>query len=200
MAVKLGTTAIKLPFIKALIGETLIYQKSGEIKHTDNPIPTTWIYVNDTEYYNGGYRITASTTYSASYPLNGAFDNNTSTWWRSQNLTSQHWVILELPEAIRVTKFNLNSVDNQSKTYLSAIIQGSNDNSVWDDLGTYTEPEEAALIEVSLNSTGYYKYYRLLYEIRSSKYVAGIYEWQISEYYTKHAEETETITLINKEG
>ena len=162
---------------------------SKEQKHTDNPIPTSWTYAGSgwsTDYAvatNGNYKITASSYYSSSYGLSYAFDNDIDTWWRSESTRGDKWVKLELPEAIKVTKFNLSTSSNTTLQNIIVTIQGSNDNSNWDNIGTYTET--TALTEVELTSPDYYKYYRLWFETQSSKYVAGVYEWQISEYYTK---------------
>lgn len=181
MPLKLGTNGIALPYSKAYLGSNLVYQ--SEQKHTDNPIPTTWSINDYDDYYNGDYRITASSYYSSSYRLNLAFDNDTSTRWRSKSTSGDKWVKLELPEAIKVSKFKLYAYDNSSSDKVVVTIQGSNDNSNWDNIGTYTET--TALKEVELTSPNYYKYYRLWFETRSSIYIAGVYEWQISEYYMK---------------
>ena len=181
MAIKYKNTEILLPYKTIYLGTDLLYK--AEELHTDNPIPTTWTLNSYKDYYSGNYKITASSYYSSSYRLSYAFDNNTSTWWRSESTSGDKWIKLELPEAIKVSKFKLYALDNSGSDKVVVTIQGSNDSSVWNDIGTYTET--TSLTEIELTSPDYYKFYRLLFETRSSKYVAGVYEWQISEYYTK---------------
>lgn len=147
-------------------------------------IPKTWetgstgdSYIN---YKSGNFEIFASSYYSWSFPALQAVDGDITSSWRSGNGTS-HYLTLKLNKAIIVTKFKIrigdliSPIDNWK-------IQGSNDNSSWNDLLTVYEMN-SSLTEYELNNNNAYLYYRIYATSVASSRIE-IYEIETSEYYT----------------
>lgn len=93
MPIKLGTIGKKLPFIKVCLGSLVKFQELlTEITFSTCPFPTSWTavktgtsYTADNKY--GTWKISA-TSYS-SYDISKAFDNNSSTYWKTASQTSR---------------------------------------------------------------------------------------------------------------
>lgn len=155
-----------------------IYVGVGGNLVTGDIIPKTWT-GSISPYKSNGITLTASGEASG-YPATNACDGNTSTNTYYSGATD-YWIKLQFPTAQKITKMKT-WITALSDTYFSnAIIQGSNDDSVWNDLYTITSAQ-TALTAITLNNPNYYKYYRIY---ATSTYAARppmVYEWQVSEY------------------
>jgi len=85
-----------------------------------------------------------------------AFDNNSSTYWRSGTATG--WIEFYNPKPLKVTNLKWGYYFNYPT---GGNVQGSNDGSTWTTLTTWTN-SSANDFNISLSSnTNYYKYYRV---------------------------------------
>lgn len=92
-----------------------------------------------------------------------AFDNNTSTDWVS--LDNNEDLIIYNPAPIKITQVNI--INRNHATYVrpisSGVVYGSNDNSDWQELTSFTNTVTAQLGEWSINlssNNNSYKYYK----------------------------------------
>ena len=159
---------------------------SSNIIHNTDIIPKTWTQTTEgTEYVaSDGTILTAKNYTSASATSNNACDGDlTSTFWQAG--TNESWLKIAFTEPKKITKMKTNFRDNSSTTNASgvtAIIKGSNDNSDWSDLATYTgsaEYKSSELYEIVIDQPKLYKYY-MLYLTGTAK--PRVYEWQVSEW------------------
>jgi hypothetical protein len=153
-----------------------------EIIHTDNIFATTWESVTNGYKYKSsdGYVLeTSSCADSANYPANYACDSSTSTSWRGES-RSQDWLKLTLPQPVRITKMKTYITLSSSSNFGEAIIQGSNNDSEWDNLYVLSTPQ-TGLEEIELQNNNEYQYYRILIKDLSG-YTPIVFEWQTSEY------------------
>ena len=102
---------------------------------------------------------TASTYYSSYYPWR-AFDGSTGTGWRVTGNSSGCWLTFYSPIPIKVSQFTYTSTDDEwAKSFK---LDASNDNSSWEQLGTYTKSIAAQTTHtVDTEVQGFYKYYRI---------------------------------------
>ena len=151
------------------------------IKKEGNILPTTgWSEVKAyTQYTSGNFEITASSYNSSSYRAYYASNGDISSCWRASSSYNTHWLTIKLDVPRIITKI---------KTYVSAgsylsnwKIQGSNDNTTWDDLFISTE-NDSTLTEHELSTSKEYLYYRIYIAMTASTN-CSIYEIETSEYY-----------------
>ena len=149
-----------------------------EIAKAGNIFPTSWTEESTTKIVaSDGTILTASSYNSSGYMLSYACDNKTDTTWKSGDYGTA-WLKIKLPAARKITKMKYYAYPNNGD--INVIIQGSNDDSKWDDLYTTSEKQNS-LIERTLNNPDYYQYYKLVIEC-STYAMAFVYEWQTSEY------------------
>ena len=153
-----------------------------EIIHTDNIFAKTWESITNGYKYKSsdGYVLEASScSNSSNYPANYACDNDNITSWRGES-RSQDWLKLVLPQPVRITKMKTYITLSSSEQFKEAIIQGSNNDSQWDNLYTLSTPQ-TKLEEIVLQNSNEYQYYRILIK-ELSGYTPIVYEWQVSEW------------------
>lgn len=149
-----------------------------------NPIPSSgWTDYGFSQSVNGNYKATVNEGYG-NYP-SYAFDGNNDTAWVGAQNMLEHWLSLELPEAITAKKISLKvQVETPSNTP-TIIIEGSNNNATWNALLTIRETQTAAK-EYALTTTGAYKYYRvrITYTAANSPhiYTFGITQYVVNQY------------------
>lgn len=83
----------------------------------------------------------ASTELSASFEAWGAFDSSTSTYWLTANSTDPHWIKIDLGSGNEVSVDEIGiTVSAHSAAYYPVDFQaeGSNNDSTWDVLGSWT--------------------------------------------------------------
>ena len=143
-----------------------------------NPIPrTAWVMNGKTEMTSGGYTIKGSALSStSSNTLTEAFDGNTSTYWESGDTLT--FLLIELPTEMVVKKIKIMGSGSSSTDVPTTEIQGSNNGTSWESLHTITGAQ-TALTEFTLNKTGAYKYYRLLFTGFNRM---RVHEFEFSEY------------------
>lgn len=118
---------------------------------------------------SNGYSASAST---AQYPAYHVFDNNLSTWWRS-NATGgvKDWIVLGLPNPETITKF---SITPYSNSIYSFSFQGSNDGEIWDTLEDYSGLNNSWTVDVAkefvVPNRSLYRYYRWYIAEKSGSY------------------------------
>lgn len=180
MSIKLGTNGIALPYSKAYLGSNLVY--ANEQKHTGNPIPTTWTEVTDNSYTSGDWAI-YSTTPRGSQTVDLAFDGDLTTSSNYSATTS--YVYLTPPTNLKISKMKFDVQLKYGSMTATCKLQVSTDNgSSWSDLVTISNTDHV-LTEFDLPSFDYGQRYRLYLRRSTSSGYLRIYEWQISEYYTK---------------
>lgn len=97
-----------------------------------------------------------------SYPAYRAFDNDDSTFWQSSpklGSSREEWITFYNPTPIKLTSVTITHGWSGLYCIKTGYIQGSNDNSSWNDLATINTSSTSTLT-VDLNNTEFYKYYR----------------------------------------
>lgn len=115
---------------------------------------------------SGGCIVTASTVYSSSYPVWKAFDYKLSTSWACSTSDTAPWIQIQVDVAMKniaVKIFARNSDYIQNP--LAGNIQGSNDGSVWETIGSFSGWDSTAtgklLGTVECNNATAYQYVRI---------------------------------------
>lgn len=156
---------------------------------TGNIFPTTWtVETANTKYSSNGYTLEAIDWQSGLYPASNICDGKDNTYWESSTKSSSYdyWVKMTLPSAIKITKMKIHaSVYNSNSYFGGIIVQGSNDDSIWDDIYNidYNIPSADVF---DINSKDFYKYYRLYIKtIGSGNRTARVWVFETSEYIVK---------------
>lgn len=168
---------------------------SDGVKIVGNAFPNTWTRVSATEYTaeNGDILTASSSVESTSnYRLNYVIDGGFSGSWQSEVVSTvgenEQWIKIKLKKPLKIKKMaTYVSKASNYFTFTSAIIQGSNDNEIWDDLYTILNVQ-TELKEVTLENDNYYEYYRIYLTGTTTSANNGsfmVYEWQTVEYMTK---------------
>ena len=102
------------------------------------------------------------------YDAYKAYDGNNSTYWgpSSGNLPTD--TTYYSTEAVKIKKV-VYSFRESSEVYTAATLYGSNDNSDWTELGSYTG-NSALAVQVNVTNTTPYKYIKTIFTARSSGY------------------------------
>ena len=140
-------------------------------------IPKTWTEVTKGTKYvaEDGTTITA-TNYNTVYStrtLDKGFDGDTSTNYESDSDGTDLEVVLKFPYQVKINKMKNSIVAHTGSTYT---ISGSNDGSVYTQIGTGTESSRT-LTEATIDTPDFYYYYKFIANGESS----SIYEVQVSE-------------------
>ena len=110
---------------------------------------------------SGSY--TASGVYLGNTPERG-WDNSQATW-AEHRTNADVWFQVDLGEQYTVVKMS-NWFRNGSSTMKDWRIQGSNNESTWDDLLIVTDgPRDGETHEYDMTTTGAYRYYRMYVDI-----------------------------------
>lgn len=153
-------------------------------KFINNPIPTTgWIedianlkYHAHSTFLNGNVEIEATSVYN-NYSVKNAFDGDKSTNWISRESALDSYVIITFPKPIKILKFRA-MIGGSATWYL----EGSDDNSTYTTLYTgYNWSTD--FLEVEINPSKTYKYYRIRGSGGSSSSYWYVYEFEIKEWY-----------------
>lgn len=95
--------------------------------------------------------------------VDGSSDNG-SLWQSVSNASFGEWFTFYNPTAIKLNSLLLEYSQGQGYYYPKEIkIQGSDDNSSWVDLTTFTNSTYSASYNIAVNSSTAYKYHRLLF-------------------------------------
>lgn len=100
----------------------------------------------------------ASSTEGSYYAWN-AFDGNDTTYWGSSSADLPDWLCFYNPQALLVTSVDLTFT---SEVYSAGMIQGSNDNEAWDDIGSFSDNTSQTL-NVLCTTSSSYKYIRVYF-------------------------------------
>lgn len=117
----------------------------------------------------------ADSYYGSSYYQYRAFDNSTSSYWRNNHNSTPTWITYYTPVAVFVTSvvFSFNSIASAGR------IEGSNDNSTWTTIGTFSGNTSSTLT-VECSSTVPYKYIRFYRTSTYSGSYGAIYDMTIN--------------------
>jgi hypothetical protein len=153
---------------------------SNQAGITINPIPISgWIMgENANEYSSGGYKATASSSYSMG-EIPYAFDGSNSNDWASGE-GSTEWLQLEFPAQVKINKMQLSLGMSVSSASMTTTVQGSNNGTSWSNLYSTTDISKS-VVEHTLTNPDYYKYYRLLFDPSTSSR-ARVYLWNVTHY------------------
>lgn len=112
----------------------------------------------------------SATAYSSTYAAWKAVDSNSGTYWRSSSSGDNVFYSFYNPKELKVTQINFTFIHGYNSTNIS--LQGSNDNSNWQDLSTtYSVNDTKGILTVQLQNNESYKYYRMTI-LRSTTYIA----------------------------
>jgi hypothetical protein len=199
MPLKSGTIDFKMPYSKAYLGSTLIYQEATgeEVAFTSCLFPETWTAVTgDTVYSStndyGIWTISSNGRYSNNYNISYAFDGSTSSGWRNASGGGKEGeIIINCPVLIKPTTIYVKS----SSLYNSnCTLQGYNPTTEsWEDLFRFNKNGE--ITEV-ITTSNYYSKFRIYGTNMSNTSTMSIDEFQITEGYYKPREDTVFTTCL----
>lgn len=110
------------------------------------------------------YKTSADTTYGSGTTPHKAFDGNRNTYWQAnRNSATGHWLKFELPQAKYMPTFYITNGDSNAFGPGNILLQGSNDNTNWDDLEQFTlctRSQAGQEKTVYPHVVGSYKYYK----------------------------------------
>lgn len=169
---------------------------------TRNPIPTTgWAVSNIRNATNGtDYTIEASSSINTDYSVEKALDADIETQWASTDGLT-HYYIIRFPVALKIKKFKLLMGITGNTTGNTLVIQGSNNNTDWENLHTITSYPLNDIAEYTISTQGIYEYYRL-YFTRSASGRVYINTFEITDcevsVYSAHYANNEMPTVWDK--
>lgn len=110
------------------------------------------------------YKTSADTIYGGGTTPHKAFDGNRNTYWQAnRNTATGHWLKFELPQAKYMPTFYITNGDSNAFGPGNILLQGSNDNTNWDDLEQFTlctRSQAGQEKTVYPHVVGSYKYYK----------------------------------------
>lgn len=113
----------------------------------------------------GGSFAVQTNNYVSSYQAYKAVDGNNSTGWEGSSLTTAYYIFYN-PIPLKLTSIKMRNWTGSGNIHASrgGKVYGSNDNSTWTELKTYTNTVYSSggewTIDLSSN-TNYYKYYKI---------------------------------------
>lgn len=121
--------------------------------------------------------VSASSTYSSSYPAQNAFGDGSDAWWGADSGSST-WLKMSFSEPVEVTGITFANTYVAGSYHWSSqrvVFQGSSDNSAWVDLydAQGLSDDAGNLFTFSIPDSAKYSHYRFLC-YRSSRYYSGI--------------------------
>lgn len=152
-----------------------------------------------------GWTATASNTngsYSAWKAFNGNFTTGNDCWYSGSlsSATTESWIQLQSPEANYIKSVYIKNEIETAQNFKNAIIQGSTDGSIWDDLYTITDrPNTVGYEETyTVNSNNKYNYVRLLITENYTTSGVSIQEIEIEyqDYFTYY-KSTNGFNIVN---
>jgi hypothetical protein len=149
-----------------------------------------------------GGTASASTIYGGGFEADKAFDkDNSGTRWNSDNAGYPQWIKYDLGSGNEeiVVSIRIYGVVYLGNAAIRAFkVQGSNDNSNWDDLTTTQEyPQTDVYYDVAFTNTTAYRYYRL-YLTSSWTSFDSIYEIYLYIETSDIVEETDDVTISDE--
>lgn len=154
----------------------------------NNPIPTTgWMETTKTFASNSGYELYSSGASVQSDNIDAAFDGDASTYWRGLSGNTDNYICFKLPKEIFVSKVKL-SVIYTNEDWYGVTIQGSNNGTNWVNIsGQVTTGRNTEPVEIVLDSSNAYSYYRALFVDVPESIGIDVYSFGLSESTTKTA-------------
>lgn len=128
----------------------------------------------------------------AGYPPTYAFDNNTATFWHTENPnTLPSWIKYDFGAGVtktirKWTLRNRNGGEYAQQSPKNFVLQGSNDNSNWTDLDTHTNETwtQGEMKTYSFANATAYRYYRLYITAVLSGALCSIAEIELMSFST----------------
>lgn len=112
-----------------------------------------------------------------SYNAYRAVDGNSNTYWYGRGTVPYYWIFYS-PTPIKITQMVLSAHSSGKSGYYQAQafqIQGSNNNSSYTTLFTYSNTSRPATVTANLSPAGYYNYYRMYITTAAISSIASIY-------------------------
>lgn len=125
-----------------------------------------------------GITISASSSGSNLKPFY-AFDNNYSTYWHPTSNTKNNYIKITFPNGKIVNKMSISFTKSGSVSSRAFILQGSNDDLIWDDLKTITVSDFSSEIVENITNVKSYTNYRLFSS--DALWVSGSYSCSVKE-------------------
>lgn len=134
--------------------------KTGDI------IPKSWTAIDDTNLSyvaEDGTIISADSDNIEYYEVVRAVDGNEESYFKSKEHTSSHTygsvMIIKFPIPIKILKCIFKCSANSLSNFGYYMIQGSNDNSTWNNLTSQVSTPNNTMEPITLNNPDYYSYY-----------------------------------------
>ena len=111
--------------------------------------------------------ISVSDAYNATYAGYKAFDKDNTTFWLTSapaSVTFPINLIIYNPVALNISKFTVTNRGTYASTFTAGKVYGSNNNSDYTELASFSNSNTAALAQWDINITGndnYYLYYKI---------------------------------------
>lgn len=158
-----GTTT----YSKLALGDNLVVD-TEDIAWT-NPAMTS----NSQDGYVASASVSSSASGSAIYKAFNKDTTSSEDAWYTGSVSMPQWIMLECPEAVRLTSCKIMNEVSTPENFKSGYIQGSNDGSSFDTLYTITNrPNTTGYSETyTFENTTYYKYLRVYF---TATYSGGI--------------------------
>ncbi|MFJ6207306.1 discoidin domain-containing protein [Lysinibacillus sp. NPDC092081] len=150
------------------ISETNINEKKFPPIMTTNTAPSPYVATASSAYTAGGIY----------YAFDNSVGTNLDRMWHPLSASTSHWLKIDLGQKNeqRIEGLSLMGY-NSSSTWItpnSVSIQGSNDNTTFEPIYTIEPPELSwlTLKNYYFKNSKFYRYYRIVFTLPSSKYVA----------------------------
>lgn len=202
MAIKLGTTTIRLPYLSAYVGDDLIWKYSDWILKKGRYIPTFTAEDVDSTGRVLGPKNNIKMTYTNSATSNttavtnfyNIFDGDTTTYASFPIIKScTHYLVIDFGKSIKPLEMIFHFFNNNFSSSATVTIMLSKDNSAYDTMITYTassntvDKKEDALVINEMQDD--YRYMKIVWGStagnNTSSYKEYIYEIQITKWYEK---------------
>ena len=116
------------------------------------------------------FAVSASSTYSTSYPAYRAVDDNASnTQWRSNSSDSAPTFTFYNPAQLKISQLEFQWANTTYKA-TNFTLYASNDGLTWEQIGSYALAS-ATVNTVAISQTSWYKYFRLNFTRNSTNYL-----------------------------
>ena len=132
------------------------------------------------DFLTGGTASASSEWPGGGYVAAYAFDDNEATRWSSADVAKPHWVKYDLGVGVSKTaaKLRLFNFIHQVKDFK---LQGSNNDSDWDDILSETSTDAGAWQEWTFVNATAYRYYRILVTSGYAYNQSSIWEIELME-------------------
>lgn len=153
------------------------------------PIVIEETFVQPTLSANGtmggsSFAVSASSAYSSEYAAWKAVDGSNSTFWQTAATTSGSFTFYN-PTPLKVTSLYLSAYQTTGRQLKAGNIQGSNDNSTWTTITSWSGNTSLNLTVNMSSNTNFYNYYKINVTAVQANYAVSLRNLQITAVYQK---------------